>query len=293
MLFAGLLALPFTPPDGWQPLPLASVPPPIVHWEEGRSNFSVIGIGAGEDPKGVEQMFAAQAAESSGTIVDSSNAPICGRPGVRVVVHSDASKTVTIEQAESIGGALYVMRYARGDGDAVNAHIAQFLATACSVAAITNAKPPLGWTVVGGRLIGVWVAKKPGYSISLISGPPKDYLENFSNDAQQKLAGEARTLCGLPATYATTHVDSKTGESLEITTERTQSSTVAYTLIYTHPSKAGDDPKADASLASLCAGSPTPTPTPTPAPSPTPSPTPEPSPSETPTPEPSPTATSS
>jgi hypothetical protein len=310
MLFAGLLALPFTPPAGWQPLPGAVVPPPLIHWEEGRSTFSVFGLGVGGDATMFDRLFATQASASGGTIVSSSTQRICGRPGVRVVVHSDAAKTFTIEQAESIGGSLYVMSYARGDGDAVSAPISQFLSTTCNGAAITSAKPPLGWTVVGGRLIGVWVGKSPAFSISLISGPPQHYLEQFSNDAQQELALagasasagksaiETRTLCGLPATFATSHVASKNGQPLDITTEHTQSSTVAYTLIYTRPSNAAEDPKVDASLASLCAAvssprpSPSPTGTSTPSPSPTETPTPSPSPTETPTPSPSPTETS-
>jgi hypothetical protein len=310
MLFAGLLALPFTPPAGWQPLPGAVVPPPLIHWEEGRSTFSVFGLGAGGDPAMFDRIFAAQASASGSTIVSSSTQKICGRPGVRVVAHSDAAKTSTIEQAESIGGALYVMSYARGDGDAVSAPLSQFLSATCNGAAITSAKPPQGWTVVGGRLIGVWVGKSPAYSISLISGPPQHYLEQFSNDVQQKLAiagasdgngsSEPRTLCGLPATYATSHVASKNGQPLDITTEHTQSSTVAYTLIYTRPSSAGDDPKVDASLASLCAAVSSPRPSqspklPSPLPSPTESPSasPSPSPTETPSPSPSPTETPS
>jgi hypothetical protein len=299
MLFAGLLALPFAPPVGWKPLPGAVVPPPLIHWEEGRSTFSVFGLGAGGDATMFDRIFAAQASASGSTIVSSSTQPICGRPGVRVVVHSDAAKTFTIEQAESIGGSLYVMSYARGDGDAVSAPISQFLSTTCNGAAITAAKPPLGWTVVAGRLIGVWVGRSPAYSISLISGPPHHYLEQFSNDAQQELAlsgasvgngsMETRTLCGLPATYATSHVASKNGQPLDITTEHTQSSSVAYTLIYTRPANAGDDPKVDASLASLCAAvSSTPPPSPSPSPSPTETPTPSPSPSPTETPSPSP-----
>ncbi|MGH7755205.1 MAG: hypothetical protein ACREM8_02835 [Vulcanimicrobiaceae bacterium] len=276
--------LPFVPPAAWQPIPAALIPPTPLSWAHDGSSLSVSQTPVPLDSPKLSGIMKAAFA-TSGTVEQSSHPPACGKQAVRFVVRPAAGNLLMTQQIQSAGDVTYLISYLRPANVADDPVIERTISQLCSAQALANAAPPPGWSVNHIRILGVWIGPSPLQTIVAVAGDPQANVAGLETQALRTTVHtpnvEVRsqrtgTLCGLPAYFATAQT-AKGPEPTIVQVAATQSQAAAYVLIYTHPVRQAADPKASASLQTLCAAPSAGAPSAAPQGSSSPAPSPQPS----------------
>jgi hypothetical protein len=254
-------ALPFTPPAKWQAMPAAIIPTTPIAWVEGHSFFGITKVSSGLPAGQLTQMLKMGAA-ALGTVLQTNSPSVCGEPAARVVVRGKTSQILT-EQAQTLEGATYVSLYVRPASTVADPAIVAVMANSCVSKAIDRITPPSGWRAYHAQIIGLWLGPTLAQTLTAISTDPQSDAQSLAQEAATTtlkvpivtiVSHKAGSLCGHPAFFWTARTKPPNGSGeVEIQLASTQSSSVAYVLVYAHPAATPADPAASASLMTLCA----------------------------------------
>jgi len=255
-------AVPFTPPAGWQALPSAIIPVPLLNWLNGTSSFGVNGVAIPVKLTQMAPMLKAQAG-NMGTLESSTSNAVCGQPALQFVVKVDGTGQILSEQIQSLGGTMYVSAYARSGGTQADPAIRAFMAKFCGSKSLANLTPPSGWKSIDARLLGIWLSRtSPTNMMMAFSRKSQADSESMVNEMVRStiksptvnvVSRRTGTLCGNPASFITVRATPSKLPETELQAVVTQSPSVAYLLMYSHPAASAADPAAVAALSTLCA----------------------------------------
>jgi hypothetical protein len=197
-----------------------------------------------------------------GTVQSSGSPAVCGQPSAQIVIQLKNNGPILTEQEQVLDGMTYISTYSRPAGTSADPAITAVMTNYCGSSSLAHITPPNGWQTNNIKILGIWL-RSISENITVLSTDPRPDAAKLAQDALSTtvktpdvtiLSSKVGTLCGNPALFVSSKAKLPTGSELQIELVTTQSSSAAYTLIYSHPATTPADPTATASLMTLCAG---------------------------------------